>query len=88
MPLAAFPHNHYQNIDTSEREMNPVTMTMLNPWKKYWPSQGSNQRLVLKSCTLWTELWGSAGKICKHLVINVVLARVRGLKAVSLANQT
>ena len=36
--------------------MNPVAMTIINPWKEYWPSRGSNQRPpVLKSATLQTE---------------------------------
>ena len=41
--------------------MNPVAMTIVNPWKEYWSRRGSNQRLpVLTSETLPTELWGSA----------------------------
>ena len=40
---------------------NPVVMTITNPRKELWPSQGSNQRPpVLKSGTLPTELWSSA----------------------------
>ena len=34
--------------------MNPVTMTTIDPRKKYWPNQGLNQQLP--------ELWGSASK--------------------------
>ena len=40
--------------DRCERGMNPVTMTNINFWKKYCPSQ---QPPVLKSCLLPTELW-------------------------------
>ena len=41
--------------------MNPAAMTIINPWKEYWLSAGSNQRLpVLKYAMLPTELWGSA----------------------------
>ena len=41
--------------------MNPVVMTIIDPWKEYWPSQGSNQLPpVLKSAMLPTELWGLA----------------------------
>ena len=48
-------------MDSGERGMNPVTMTIINSWKEYWQSLGSNQRpLVLKSAMLLTELWGSA----------------------------
>ena len=48
-------------MDSGERGMNPVAMTIINPWKEYWPSRGSNQRPpVIKSATLPTELWGSA----------------------------
>ena len=43
-------------MDSGERGMNPVTLTVINPRKEYWPSRGSNQRLlVLKSCTLPTD---------------------------------
>ena len=46
--------------DSGERGTNPVTMTIVNPRKEYWPSRGSNQRPpVLKSAMLLTELVGS-----------------------------
>ena len=48
-------------MDSGKRGKNPVAMTIINPRKEYWPSQGSNQRPhVLKSATLPTELWGLA----------------------------
>ena len=48
-------------MDSGEREMSPVPMTMINPQKEYWPSWGWNQRpLVLKSATLPTEPEGLA----------------------------
>ena len=48
-------------MDNSERGMNPVALTFINPRKEYWLSRRSNQRLpVLKSWTLSTELWGYA----------------------------
>ena len=41
--------------------MKPVTMTIINPWKKYWSSQESNpQPPVLKSGMLPTKLLGLA----------------------------
>ena len=53
-PLAGLLHNHYRH---NAREMNPVAMTIINPWKKYWPSWGSNQRPpVLRSAMLLIEL--------------------------------
>ena len=59
-PLAAFPHTTIvETTDNGEEGMYPVTMTIVNPWKKYWPSRKSNQRPpVLKSAKLSTELWG------------------------------
>ena len=58
-PLAAFLHNHCRN--SSERGMNPVAMTIINPQKDYRPSLGSNQPpTVLQSATLLTELGSSA----------------------------
>ena len=48
-------------MNSGDRGMNPVAMTIINPRKEYWPCRRSNQRPpVLKSCTLPTELWGSA----------------------------
>ena len=48
-------------MDSGERGLYPITMTIINPRKEYWPSRGSNQQHpVLKSATLPTELWGSA----------------------------
>ena len=48
-------------MDSGEIGMNPNAMTIINPRKEYRPSRGSNQQPpVLKSCTLPTELWGSA----------------------------
>ena len=29
-----------ETMDSSERGMNTVTMTLINPWKEYWPSLG------------------------------------------------
>ena len=48
-----------ETMDSGGREMNSVAMTIINPQKEYWPSQGLNQQPpVLKSCMLPTELWG------------------------------
>ena len=71
--LTSTPHNilsshwllsHITVVETknsSEREMNPVAMTIINPEIEYWLSQGSNQRPpVLKSGKLPTELWSPA----------------------------
>ena len=50
-------------MDSNERGINLVAMTIINPRKEYWPSQGSNQQPpVLKSATLPTELWILNGK--------------------------
>ena len=51
------------SADCTRRGMNPVVMIIINLRTENWPSQGSNQRPpVLKSCTLPTELLGSAEK--------------------------
>ena len=48
-------------MDISDRGMNPVAMTIINPCGEYWPSQGSNQQpCVLKSSMSLTELCSSA----------------------------
>ena len=42
-------------MDRDERGMNPIAMTIINPWNEYWLSRGSNERLpVPKSCMLLT----------------------------------
>ena len=47
-------------MDSREKGINSVTMTIINPRKEYWPSLGSNQgRPVLKRGNLSTELWDS-----------------------------
>ena len=53
-----------ETIDSGKRRMNSAAMTIINPWKEYWSSRGSNQRPpVLSSCT-WPELhW--VGKFCR-----------------------
>ena len=49
-----------KTTDSGEGGMNPVAMIIINSWKKYSLSQGSNHQLpVLRSATLPTELWGS-----------------------------
>ena len=46
-----------ETMDSRERGMSPVAMTIINPQKEYWPSKGSSQRPpVLKSATIATEL--------------------------------
>ena len=48
-------------MDSGERGMNPVAVTITSPRKENWLSRGSNQRPhVLKSGILPTKLWGSA----------------------------
>ena len=48
-------------MDSGKRGMDPFAMTIINPRKEDWPSQGSNSRPpILKSATILTELWGSA----------------------------
>ena len=54
-------------MDSVERGMNPVAMTIINPRKEYWPSRGSKQPPpVLKSTTLPTELLGLCGLTLKQ----------------------
>ena len=77
-PSAGFPHNHCRNC--GERGTNSVAMTIINPWKEYWPSWGSNQRPpVLKFATLPTELWGSTRKmkIVTITIISLEMAELR-----------
>ena len=50
-----------ETMHSSEREMNPGAVTVINPRKEYWLSLGSNQQpSVPKSAILPTELWGWA----------------------------
>ena len=47
-----------ETTDSCERGMNPVAMTIINPQKESWPSQGSKQGPVLKSAMLWGLVQG------------------------------
>ena len=56
--------------------MNPVTMTIINPLKEYWPSWGSNQPPpVLKSAALPTHLLGSATHDTKTYISSEEVAK-------------
>ena len=55
-----------KTMDSGDRGMNPVEMTIVKPRKAYQPIRGSNKPTpVLKSATLPTQLWGSAEGIVK-----------------------
>ena len=54
-----FHINIVKIMDSGERGMKPVAMTIINPWKECWPSRGLNSRpSILKFCKLPIELWG------------------------------
>ena len=36
-------------MDSDERGMNPVAMTIYDQYQEHWPSRGSNQRLLFSS---------------------------------------
>ena len=56
-PRATFQHNHCWRMDSSERGMNPVVMTLIIPRREYF--RGSNHRShFLKSCPLPTDYTG------------------------------
>ena len=57
-PLAAFPNiNIVKTMDNQEKEINPVTITMISPQKEYRQSRGSNQQPpVLKFYMLLTAM--------------------------------
>ena len=63
-PLTSFSHNHCL-LWTAVREERILSQRLSSiPEKEYRPSRGSNQQpLVLKSCTLPTELRGSVLKV-------------------------
>ena len=65
-------------MDSDERGMNPVAMTIFSSQKEYWPSRGSNQRPSdLKSCRLPTELWGSTHNPEKNLLVELLMDLVK-----------
>ena len=70
-------------MDSFETGMNPVTMTIISPQKKYWPRWGSNQQLpVLNSCTVPNELCSLAKKtlsLKREIVyeLNVILLFIK-----------
>ena len=53
-----------ETVDTGEKGISPVAMTITNPRKEYWPSWGSNQRpSILKSCTLPNDRLGYGARL-------------------------
>ena len=57
-----------KTMDCCERGMHHVAMTIINPRREYWPSQGqNNQPPILKSCTLPTKLWGPSSRLLMTL---------------------
>ena len=50
--------NIVKTMDSRERGMNPVAMTIINPWKDYWPSRRFKPATDLFS-SLLTELWST-----------------------------
>ena len=57
-PLTAFPHNHFSKNDLQrerDREMNPVTIAIINPWKEIGRAWHQTRHLLM-SCMLQTEL--------------------------------
>ena len=60
-----------ERMDSSERGMNLVAMTIINLRKEYWLGRGSNQRPpVPKSTMLPTRLWGLAKKKRRKFLSN------------------
>ena len=66
----------FETMDNGEKGMNPITVTIISPWKEYCLSPGLNQRLpLLKPCTLPSWLWGSSGKTYwarKEIVVTII----------------
>ena len=64
-PIVAFHITIVETKGSSEKGMNPVAMTIINPQIENWLSWGSDQRPpVIKSATPPTKLWGSAQMSC------------------------
>ena len=58
-PLAAFPHDHRRKQWNNDREMNPVKMTIINPWKELSRAVDRfSDPPVFMFCTLPTGLHG------------------------------
>ena len=69
-PLSTFQITIVQKLDSGERGMNHVAMTIFNPQTEYCQSRRSNQRhTILKSCAVPTEPWGSKETIKKPCLI-------------------
>ena len=61
-----------------DSEMNPAAMSVINPRKEYWPSQGLNQQSpVLKSALLPPELWCLATKILDWSYLKVIADNIK-----------
>ena len=54
-------------MDSSERGMNSVAMTIINAQIEYWPNRGLNQKPPDLKLILLTELWGLGSNVEKKL---------------------
>ena len=46
-------------MDSGETGMNPVTMTIINPGKEYWPSQDQTNDFLFSSAVRYEQSYGA-----------------------------
>ena len=60
----------FKTIDSNERGMNPVSMTIINPGKELWPHQRFKSATSYSQVLYPTKPWGLSRKTWCILVIN------------------
>ena len=56
-----------ETTDSGERGMNPVAMTIINPWKECWLNQGSISDLLFSSPQCYQLSYGSRRKTLEKI---------------------
>ena len=55
-------------MDSDERGMNPVAMTIISPRKEYWPTWGSNQQPPVLNPVCYQLSYGARLKHLCHTI--------------------
>ena len=58
-----------ETTDSSERGMNPVAMTIINPLKDYWPGRGSNQSNISFFHSVFYPSWKLSATLIKFVIV-------------------
>ena len=58
-----------ETMDSVERRLNPFMLTIINPWKEYRPSRGSNSEFLFSSLQCYWLSFGASRHNLRHIQI-------------------